>query len=50
MPIIKLLLHNYYPGKYQFNLTAFGRQILHIKIAFFHLSVWFIGQCGWKFC
>ena len=23
---------------------------IHVKIAFFHLSVWLIGQGGWKFC
>ena len=22
---------------------------VHVKIAFFHLSVWLIGQGGWKF-
>ena len=23
---------------------------IYVKIAFFHLSVWLIGQGGWKFC
>ena len=23
---------------------------MHAKIALFHLSVWLIGQGGWKFC
>ena len=23
---------------------------IHIKLVFFHLSVWLIGQDGWKFC
>ena len=37
-------------GKCKFTILQNEMVSIHIKIAFFHLNIWFIGQGGWKFC